>query len=1316
MESEGYQLIVISEDTLDTYDLPMQISGRLWIYCDQLKTSKLIELWGKQQQWYALKNEHYQFPDGFSEQQALHTPMLWLLKSDTTTWMLLFQRRTASLYQRFCLHPKQSYTIGRNTSCTICISDPLVSLTHVQLSYQNASWVMQDEQSKNGCYVNGKRQSRISLSYGDCIQLLQYRLFIGRDYLLLPKRSNVNCELPAYQPCFDQPTKHSMNRIFKAVYPTISLASLVLEIEQPPVSSDPQELPLFISIGPSFTMGLSSLLIGGFSVWNALQQQQPISAVLPTLLMSCSMALSIMVWPLLSKRVEYKKREQRRGSLETQYLQYIKRCDQRIQSFLMQERAFFLERYETTKQAAALLKKAPWHLHHRLAHEPAFLQLVIGIGEAASELLLHTAKEPFLHHEDLCWTHYHRLVQTAYVQKDVPIVLDMKKKTRIGIYGEWQTCAAFLMDKLLQISLLHEPTQYTLCIIAPEALVRSYGICYLPQLFYGSVRLLIVEEADGKQLNQKLHEVLNTTTQVLIIASFAKRLEKRLDMEVFLSSDQVYYLQMAERIQELRSQCNAIIQVGSIGIYDQINFQPEVITRNRLRAYLFQYYHFDAALQQDGFPKQLTFLDLYQCGNVEQLQILARWKLRMNRSLEVAIGLDEHQNQICLDAHELYHGPHGLVAGMTGSGKSEWLLTYLLSLAVCFSPDDVSFILIDYKGGGMAQAFQHLPHVAGMITNLEQDSMKRCVLGIQQELVRRQQLFLKAQVQTQRTVMHIDQYQQLVSEGLLSKEMGHLFIVADEFAELKQQQPAFMDDLKRIARIGRSLGIHLVLATQKPSGIIDEQIWSNARFHVCLKVQDTMDSMDMLKKEDAVHINDTGIFYLQVGHDEWYGKGICAWANAPYEAKPAYEPYRNQQISILSMNASVLYEQGEQDKKHQVNTQLEAVVESILQAARQIDSQPSYLWLPALEDKLPLQELIQLYQQNEMIGLLDDLEHQQRIPLLMKQGHWYACIMERENDILCLLRVLLSLQDHYTTVVLLSNHKLPNDISSAVDAIIAADEQEKLESFLYQVQYRQDALVIVYPMDAFQTMDILSSMACHPKLTLWLIDRICRLPALVKQKAGQVLCFFIKDMESYHYLYQGSLPHPVSTAGRGFLQMEQRFLSFQLAEVQEIRARASTWCIPVLPQTIPYQSKAGFLFLGLQETSKEELWLPISKDNTLLIISAHDFYPPFYHAMLKQQEEQGLTGMWLLSIAQYKQQLLMDASQFRKALILWNGPGLEEHLYLLKLPFTVQPLLRETQGMLWDQEVWQCIRLVEVKENGGSCSDRGLPADPTAVN
>lgn len=121
-----------------------------------------------------------------------------------------------------------------------------------------------------------------------------------------------------------------------------------------------------------------------------------------------------------------------------------------------------------------------------------------------------------------------------------------------------------------------------------------------------------------------------------------------------------------------------------------------------------------------------------------------------------------------------------------------------------------------------------LPHLAGTITNLDGAAVNRALISIQSELRRRQAVFNEAKKSSGEGTMDIYKYQKLYRSGAVSEPVPHLFIVSDEFAELKAQQPEFMAQLISAARIGRSLGVHLILATQKPTGVVDDQIWSNA--------------------------------------------------------------------------------------------------------------------------------------------------------------------------------------------------------------------------------------------------------------------------------------------------------------------------------------------------------------------------------------------------------------------------------------------------------------------------------------------------------
>ncbi|MGL4662428.1 MAG: type VII secretion protein EssC, partial [Culicoidibacterales bacterium] len=294
---------------------------------------------------------------------------------------------------------------------------------------------------------------------------------------------------------------------------------------------------------------------------------------------------------------------------------------------------------------------------------------------------------------------------------------------------------------------------------------------------------------------------------------------------------------------------------------------------------------------QSSIPEKVNYLEMFKVDRVEELNIPERWNSgEPRKTLSVPVGYRGSDDVVMLNLHEKAHGPHGLIAGTTGSGKSEIVQTYILSLATNFHPYDVAFLLIDYKGGGMANLFRDLPHLLGTITNLDSEQSKRALIAIKAELLQRQQLF------SDNDVNHIDGYQKLFKEGLVEKPMPHLFIISDEFAELKSEQPEFMKELVSTARIGRSLGIHLILATQKPSGVVDDQIWSNSKFKLCLKVQDANDSNEMLKTPDAASITQAGRAYLQVGNNEIYELFQSAYSGSPYMVNVEKDDIRDNRI------------------------------------------------------------------------------------------------------------------------------------------------------------------------------------------------------------------------------------------------------------------------------------------------------------------------------------------------------------------------------------------------------------------------------------
>ncbi len=305
------------------------------------------------------------------------------------------------------------------------------------------------------------------------------------------------------------------------------------------------------------------------------------------------------------------------------------------------------------------------------------------------------------------------------------------------------------------------------------------------------------------------------------------------------------------------------------------------------------------------------------------------------------------------------HTAHGLVAGTTGSGKSEIIQSYILSLAINFHPHEVAFLLIDYKGGGMANLFKDLVHLVGTITNLDGDEAMRALTSIKAELRKRQRLF------GEHDVNHINQYHKLFKEGVATEPMPHLFIISDEFAELKSEQPDFMKELVSTARIGRSLGIHLILATQKPSGVVDDQIWSNSKFKLALKVQDRQDSNEILKTPDAADITLPGRAYLQVGNNEIYELFQSAWSGATYdiegdklevEDKTIYMINDYGQLQAINKDLSGL--EDEETKENQ--TELEAVIDHIESITTRLEiEEVKRPWLPPLPENVYQEDLVE---------------------------------------------------------------------------------------------------------------------------------------------------------------------------------------------------------------------------------------------------------------------------------------------------------------------------------------------------------------------
>ena len=208
-------------------------------------------------------------------------------------------------------------------------------------------------------------------------------------------------------------------------------------------------------------------------------------------------------------------------------------------------------------------------------------------------------------------------------------------------------------------------------------------------------------------------------------------------------------------------------------------------------------------------------------------------------------------------------GPHALVAGTTGAGKSELLQTLVCSLALGNRPDELAFVLVDYKGGAAFRELADLPHVVGLVTDLDAHLAERALASLQAELTRRERLLADA------GAGDFTDYLALRGTGLAPEPLARLVLVVDEFRLLADELPSFLDGLVRLASIGRSLGVHLVLATQRPAGVVTADIKANVNLRICLRVRDRAESDDVVDAPDAalLPVDIPGRAVLRTGSD-----------------------------------------------------------------------------------------------------------------------------------------------------------------------------------------------------------------------------------------------------------------------------------------------------------------------------------------------------------------------------------------------------------------------------------------------------------------
>lgn len=962
------------------------------------------------------------------------------------------------IYQRNFIQIKtqnfQEITIGKSLNCDIIYNNSLINDKQAKIFYSNGKLMLENYDTNYGIFLNDTPVSnKVKLLFnGDIIFIMGLRIVvIGNNFFITNPFNRVSYnqrkfELVKKQQKVVEPTgtpeedvKLFSEKDFFARAPRITsgIEREKIKIEAPPQKQEKDEKPLIYTIGPSLAMGLVMLISMSSAISGVSNGTASVKSTVTSALMTVAMLISMILFPILNNKYEKRKKKKKEETRQKKYKEYINKKINQIDDVMIKQKNILFDKYLSAEECAQIILNKDSRLWERKTEDEDFLTIRVGLGDLPIEADIEYPNKEFSMEDDNLIELINSVAKKSKVIKNVPITASLASKNIAAaiIENDERTTEKFAQNLIMQLVALHSYADLKLVfLLKKEKNVRWEHMKTLPHIWdeQKEIRFWADEYDDMKDISRYLEIELNNRRKYedkfdyrsfapyyLIITDDYKTIENlKIVTEILNAKRNLGFglFCITDNMLHLPNECQLFIN---------INGHNGSLFENQITATTKKEFYFDTSFtfffenigqrlsnipirvntaSKFSLPETYTFLEMYDAGRIEQLNILQRWMTNdSTKSLQAPIGIDTNGMQIVLDIHEKAHGPHGLIAGSTGSGKSEFIITYILSLAVNYHPNDVSMILIDYKGGGLAGAFQKgnvkLPHIVGTITNIDKVGLQRSLVSIQSELRRRQIKFNQAREKTDEGTIDIYKYQKLFHDGVVKEPIPHLLIICDEFAELKQQQPDFMDELISVARIGRSLGVHLILATQKPAGVVNDQIRSNSKFGICLKVQDRQDSMDVIKRPDAAELKRAGQFYIQVGNNEYFALGQSAWAGASYEPSDIIKKNVDNSMKFVSNIGSVI-KKIDDTKRAPVKKdgeQLTNIVKYIYELGKNENIHLKPLWLENIPEIIMLDKTKEKYKiekkENEVIpviGEYDDPYNQRQGPVELdfkKQGN-----------------------------------------------------------------------------------------------------------------------------------------------------------------------------------------------------------------------------------------------------------------------------------------------------------------------------------------
>ena len=1033
-------------------DLPDKISGMYPIY---IGGEIVVNIIADGENWVVQLSSMFTSKDLYYERPRLEPYKIYVVDSKITGehFFIIATPKYNPNYKSYNIPVR--ITIGSSPDCDLYYPLEFSKTEYLQIDQNDHGWTAYTNSPH--FFISGERlQTGQAIHSGDYVYFFGLKLIFIQSRIILDNPNNQaiikedTLELttpddlrPKLEESVgltikgDLPLYTEKDYFYKTPRFNYIVEAADVVIDMPPDKEKPSEVPAILTIGPQLTMATASTLSMSVLIISATTGTTTRSTIWFSVAAMAITLLGIILWPALIRKFNKKRIKHKEEKRQKKYSSYLIQKNNLLNFIKANQYESLIENNPTPATCAQIIQNRNGSLWQRSFNHEDFLNVRLGVGKIETKLNINKPKEAFsIDEDDNLLLSAKKVINDALYIENAPFAYNLTLQSISAIIGDVDSLKRFMDCLFLQIITFHSYTDLKIVVFTSEPRKWEY-LKTLPHCWnsdrtmryyatslekFSTIAAELEKTFSARTTNDEevrledngdAHHAETTFKDfspyyLLFIDNMATVRNVPLIKKILHYKRNIGFsiLTVATNISNLPNETSSFICVSpqkSIVITDdnQKSFIADFNDAIQLSFCTQQLANIPVPAEKGKYelPSSISLLELYGLGRIEQFNSLSRWSHNNpSVSLSVPIGIDQNNETFQMDIHEKAFGPHGLIAGTTGSGKSEWIITYILSLAINFSPDEVQFVLIDYKGGGLAKSFENadlgikLPHLAGTITNLDKSEIFRSISAIESELKRRQSIFNDTREKLREGSMDIYKYQQAYRRGLVNEPLSHLLIICDEFAELKQQEPDFMAQLISTARVGRSLGVHLILATQKPSGVVNDQIWSNSKFKVCLKVQSKSDSNEIIRRPDAAFLKQTGAFYIQVGNDDYFNLGQSAWAGAKYYPSDTVSHKIDDSVQCIDDIGQVIESSTEikqQTQKKDQGEELINIVSYISKISKQTNLICRQMWLKNIEPKMLLSDLKKRYNlnpdngynYNTIIGEYDEPRLQQQAPL-----------------------------------------------------------------------------------------------------------------------------------------------------------------------------------------------------------------------------------------------------------------------------------------------------------------------------------------------